>query len=119
MQKVNIEEKFQLFDQYWTPKILAELNGNHVKIFKAKGKFVWHCHDDADEFFLVIKGQLKIKLEDQEIILNPGELFVVPKGVNHLPYADQEAHVLLVEPKEVINTGETTSTKTVDQPDWL
>lgn len=119
MNKVNIKEKFRMFDQYWSPKILGELNGNHVKIFKAKGEFVWHQHENEDEFFLVIQGQLKIKLKDREIILNEGEFFIVPKGTDHLPYADEEAHVLLFEPKQVINTGETVSEKTVENPEWL
>ncbi|CDZ81887.1 hypothetical protein BN1013_02423 [Candidatus Rubidus massiliensis] len=119
MNKVNIKEKFQMFDQYWSPKILGELNGNHIKIFKAKGEFVWHQHENEDEFFLVIHGQLKIKLKDREIILNEGEFFIVPKGTDHLPYADEEAHVLLFEPKQVVNTGEIISEKTVENPEWL
>lgn len=119
MDSVNIKNKFKLFDEYWTPKILGELNGNYVKIFKAKGEFVWHQHEHDDEFFLVIQGQLKIKLRDREIVLNEGEFFIVPKGTDHLPYADDEAHVLLLEPKNVINTGSATSEKTVENLDWL
>lgn len=117
--KVNIKEKFRLFDQPWTPKILGELNGNHIKIFKAKGEFVWHQHENEDEFFLVIQGQLKIKFKDREVVLNEGEFFIVPKGTDHLPYAEDEAHVLLFEPKEVINTGKIESEKTVEKPEWL
>lgn len=119
MNKINIKQKFKLFNEYWTPKILGELNGNYVKIFKAKGEFVWHHHQHEDEFFLVISGQLKIKLRNQEIILNEGDFFIVPKGVEHLPYAEDEAHVLLFEPKAVINTGETSSDKTVANPEWI
>ena len=118
-EKVNVEEKFQLFDEYWSPKILGEVNDSFVKIFKAKGEFVWHSHENEDEFFLVVKGQLRIKLKDNEIILNPGEFFIVPKGVEHLPYTPEEAHVLLLEPKEVLNTGNAESDKTVLNPDWI
>jgi quercetin dioxygenase-like cupin family protein len=119
MDKVNIKQKFSLFKEYWTPKILGELNGNYVKIFKAKGEFVWHQHENEDEFFLVIKGQLKIKLRKGEITLNEGEFFIVPKGTDHFPYAEEEAHILLFEPKQVINTGQTASEKTVEKPEWI
>lgn len=119
MKKVNIKDKFQLFDAYWTPKILGEVNNSHVKIFKAKGEFVWHSHKDEDEFFLVIKGQLNIKMRDREIHLKEGEFCIVPKGVEHLPYANEEAHVLLFEPKAVVNTGDATSEKTVEDPEWI
>lgn len=117
--KVNIKEKFKLFDQFWNPKILGELNGNYVKIFKARGEFVWHKHEHEDEFFLVIEGQLHIQLRDREVILKAGEFFIVPKGVEHLPYAPSEAYVLLFEPKQVINTGSTKSEKTVEHLEWL
>lgn len=119
MNKINIKEKFKLFNEYWTPKILGELNGNYVKIFKAKGEFVWHQHEHEDEFFLVIGGQLKIKLRNKEIVLNEGDCFIVPKGVDHLPYAEKFAHVLLFEPKNVLNTGNADSDKTVEEPEWL
>jgi quercetin dioxygenase-like cupin family protein len=119
MNKVNLKDKFQLFDAYWTPKILGVVNNSYVKIFKAKGEFVWHSHKDEDEFFLVVKGQLNIKMRDREIYLKEGEFFIVPKGIEHLPYANEEAHVLLFEPKEVINTGNTNSEKTVENPEWI
>jgi len=119
MNKVNIKEKFKLFDQYWCPKILGELNGSYVKIFKAKGEFVWHQHKNEDEFLLVIEGQLNIKFSDHEVILNEGEFYIVPKGTEHLTYAENEAHVMLFEPKEVVNTGTTTSEKTVNNLEWL
>jgi len=118
-EKVVLAEKFTLFDECWTPKILGELNDSYVKIFKAKGEFVWHRHEKEDEFFLVIDGELHIKLKDQEILLKKGEFFIVPRGVDHMPYAPQEAHVLLFEKKEVINTGSTASDKTVENPEWL
>lgn len=118
-EKVNIQQKFKLFNSYWTPKILGEVNESYVKIFKAKGEFVWHRHDHEDEFFLVIKGRLHIKMRDEEVCLNEGEFFIVPKGVDHLPFAPEEAHVLLFEPKGVVNTGEISSDKTVENPDWI
>ncbi|HEY2810231.1 MAG TPA: cupin domain-containing protein [Rhabdochlamydiaceae bacterium] len=117
--KVNLKEKLQLFNEFWCPKILGELNGNYVKIFKARGEFVWHKHEHEDEFFLVIKGQLKIKLRNLEITLNEGEFFIVPRGIEHLPYTETEAHVLLFEPKAVLNTGNAISEKTVEDPEWL
>jgi len=119
MNKVNIGEKFEKFDQYWTPKILGELNENYIKIFKAKGDFAWHQHVHEDEFFLVIKGQLTIKFRDRDIILNEGEFYIVPKGVEHCPFAKEEAHILLFEPKQVLNTGDASSDKTVENLEWI
>lgn len=119
MKKVDIEKKFELFQEYWCPKILGEVNDHYVKIFKAKGELVWHDHKNEDEFFLVIKGQLKIRLRDQEITLNPGQFFIVPRGVEHLPYAEEETHVLLFEPKNVVNTGDVVSEQTVETPEWI
>ncbi len=119
LDKVILQEKFKKFDSYWTPKILGEINNSHVKIFKAKGEFEWHRHDNEDEFFLVVQGQLFIKLKDKEIVLNEGEFFIVPRGVDHMPYATEEAHILLFEPKGVVNTGETFSEKTVENPEWI
>ncbi len=98
---------------------MGELNGNFIKIFKAHGKFTWHQHDKEDEFFLVVKGQLKIKLRDNEITLNEGEFFIIPRKTAHLPYTEKEAHVLLFEPKEVINTGNVKSEKTVENLEWI
>ncbi len=99
---VNLKEKFSLFDQYWTPKIVGQVDNFYVKVFKAKGEFVWHSHENEDEFFLVIQGQLKIKLSDREVVLNENEFFIVPKGVEHCPYAEKEAHIMLLEKKEVV-----------------
>ncbi len=118
VDKVNIKEKFQLFSEHWSPKILGEVNDYYVKVFKAKGEFVWHQHADSDEFFLVIHGQLKIKLKNGEVTLNEGEFYIVPKGVEHLPYAEAECHALLFEPKQVVNTGDADSEKTVE-PEWI
>ena len=98
---------------------MEKVNNSYVKIFKAKGEFVWHSHKDEDEFFLVVKGVLTIKMRDREIHLKEGEFFIVPKDVEHLPYANEEAHVLLFEPKAVINTGNIISEKTVEDPEWI
>ena len=105
MEKVNMAQKFGLFDEHWSPKIVGELNGQHVKLAKLQGEFVWHHHDDEDELFLVVKGQLIMKLWDEDIELNEGEFLVVPRGVEHKPVAPEEAHVLFFEPKGTLNTG--------------
>src|SRR6266852_2866083 len=104
MERVNLAEKFDKFHDYWSPKILAEFNDSHVKIAKFKGAFVWHHDANEDELFLVIKGQLLIKLRDREVRLGEGEFAIVPKGVEHLPIAEEEAHVLLIEPRSTLNT---------------
>ena len=105
MKKVNLEEKLELFQDYWSPKIVGELNDSYVKLAKFKGEFVWHKHDE-DEMFLVIQGSLLIKLRAQEVVLGAGEFFVVPKGVEHMPFAQDEVHVMLLEPKTTLNTGD-------------
>ncbi|MBV8357594.1 MAG: cupin domain-containing protein, partial [Deltaproteobacteria bacterium] len=105
MECINLSEKVRKFQDYWSPKILAEFNGSYVKIAKLKGEFVWHHHADEDELFLVIKGNLLIKLHDAEVHLGEGEFAIVPKGVEHLPIAEDEVHVLLIEPKSTLNTG--------------
>ncbi|MCH9811836.1 cupin domain-containing protein [bacterium] len=118
-EKVNIKDKLSLFSETWTPKIIGEINDSYVKIFKAKGEFVWHQHENEDEFFLVISGELSIKMRDREILLKEGEFFIMPRGVEHLPYAKEEACVLLFEKKEVINTGNVDSEKRVEAPEWI
>jgi mannose-6-phosphate isomerase-like protein (cupin superfamily) len=115
MEKVNLAEKFSLFDEYWSPRIVGELNDSYVKLAKFKGEFVWHQHEAEDELFLVIKGQLRIKLRDGEIDLDAGEFTIIPHGVEHLPIADKEAHILLLEPKTTLNTGEVVSARTVKE----
>lgn len=102
---VNIKEKFAKFSEYWTPKIAAELNGQQIKFAKLKGEFFWHFHENEDELFLVIKGKLIIRLREQDITINEGEFFIVPKGVEHLPIAEEECHVMLIEPASTLNTG--------------
>lgn len=105
MNKVNINEKLSLFTGYWNPRIIGELNGQHVKIVKLFGEFVWHKHDEEDELFYVIKGQLKIEFRDQTVVLNENEFIIVPKGVEHKPIAEQEVSVMLFEPCTTLNTG--------------
>lgn len=114
MEKVNLAEKFQLFDGYWSPKIVGELNGQYVKIAKFKGKMVWHLHENEDEYFQVIKGSITIHFRDQSINLNEGEFYIVPKGIEHLPEAKEEAHVLMFEPKSTAHTGNTETNLTVE-----
>lgn len=113
MEKVNLANKFSLFQEYWSPRIVGELNDSHVKVVKLKGEFVWHHHDVEDELFLVVKGRLLIKLRDRDIWLNEGEFVIIPKGVEHLPVAEEEVHVLLLEPKSTLNTGNVQNERTV------
>ena len=113
IEKVNLSDKLRLFDDYWSPKVVGELNDSHVKLVKLKGEFVWHHHDHEDEMFLVVKGRLLIKLRDRDIELSEGEFVIIPRGVEHLPIAELEAEVLLLEPKTTINTGNVTSERTV------
>jgi mannose-6-phosphate isomerase-like protein (cupin superfamily) len=113
MEKVNIKEKFGLFEDRWSPKVIGQVNDAYVKAVKLKGEFVWHHHDEEDELFLVVKGSLVIKLRDRDIRLEEGEFVVIPRGVEHLPVAEEEAHVLLLEPKSTLNTGNVTDERTV------
>ncbi|GAC1388515.1 MAG: cupin domain-containing protein [Ktedonobacteraceae bacterium] len=113
MEKINLIDKFSLFQEYWSPKIVGELNDSHIKVVKLKGEFVWHHHDVEDELFLVVKGRLLIKLRDREIWLNEGEFVIIPKGVEHLPIAEEEVHALLLEPKSTLNTGNVQNERTV------
>ena len=119
MDKVNLTEKLGLFSDLWSPKIVGELNGQHVKLAKLKGEFVWHHHEREDELFLVLRGVLVIHLRDRVITLNEGEFFIVPKGVEHRPVAEDEAHVLLLEPACTVNTGNVRSERTVEYPEHL
>jgi len=119
MDKVNIENKFSQFDEHWQPKIVGELNGQYVKLAKLKGEFVWHQHESEDEMFMVIKGQLLIKLRDRDVTLNPGEFFIIPRGVDHIPIAEEEVQVMLFEPKSVINTGDVQDERTLDTSEFL
>ncbi len=118
IQVVDLGEKFSLFHEYWQPKIAGELNGSYVKLAKLKGEFIWHQHETEDELFLVIQGTLVIKLRDGDVTLHPGQFVIIPKGVEHMPVAAEEVHVLLLEPKTTVNTGSAASDRTVT-PDWI
>lgn len=113
IQKVNLREKFGLFQDRWSPKIAGEVGDSYVKLVKLEGEFVWHQHETEDEMFLVVSGRLKIRLRDGEIDLAEGEFVIIPRGVEHLPVAEREAHVLLFEPKTVVNTGDVVNERTV------
>lgn len=115
IEKVNVAEKFGRFSEQWQPKIIGELNDSYVKAVKVRGEFVWHDHPTEDELFLVVKGRLQIRLRDGDIQLEPGEFAIIPHGVEHLPVADEEAHVLLLESKSTVNTGTVTNARTVTQ----
>jgi mannose-6-phosphate isomerase-like protein (cupin superfamily) len=115
MEKVIISEKFDQFTDHWNPRIIGELNGQHVKAVKLKGEFVWHHHDHEDELFLVVKGTLKMELRDKTIEINPGEFLIVPRKVEHRPVADQEVEILLFEPASAVNTGNVENDRTRKQ----
>lgn len=106
MDAVNLAEKLAGFDEHYAPRIVADYNGNKVQVVKVRGEFVWHSHPETDDFFLVLKGRLTIQLRDRDVELCEGELFVVPRGVEHCPRADEEAHVLLIEPRGTPNVGD-------------
>lgn len=116
MDPVNLAEKFGKFREYWSPKIVEELNDAYVKVVKLKGEFVWHHHEREDELFLVAKGTLRIKLRDRELRIREGECVIIPKGIEHLPVADEEVHVVLIEPKTTLNTGNVRTDRTVTAP---
>ena len=118
MDVVNLNQKFDLFQDTWHPRIAGELNGQQVKLVKLKGEFVWHHHDAEDELFLVIKGRLLIRLPDRELWVGEGEFAIIPRGVEHCPVAEEEAHVLLLEPASTLNTGNLRNARTYDA-DWI
>ncbi|MGP8068491.1 MAG: cupin domain-containing protein [Candidatus Bathyarchaeia archaeon] len=115
VEKVNLAQKFTLFNEYWVPYIVGELNDSYVKVDKLKGEFVWHKHESEDELFLVRKGKLLIKLRDKDVWLDEGEFIIIPKGVEHKPVAEEEVQVVLIEPKSTLNTGDVSNEKTVSQ----
>ena len=117
--KVSPTEKLGLFHEYWKPKIIGELNDSFVKVVKLKGEFLWHHHETEDELFLVIKGSLLMKLRDREIRVEQGEFVIIPRGVEHLPVAEEEVHVLLLEPKSALNTGDVVNDMTVPELDRI
>ena len=117
MDKVNLREKLGLFSERWSPKIVGELNGQHVKLAKLEGEFVWHRHESEDELFLVLRGVLAIHLRDRVVMLEEGEFFIVPRAVEHKPVAEEEVNVLLLEPTSTLNTGNVRSERTVEYPE--
>lgn len=119
MEKINLKDKLAKFSEHWTPKIIAEMNDYQFKLVKIKGDFVWHNHPDTDEVFIVIEGSMKIEFKDGVIELNEGEMYVVPKGVEHKPFAEKECKVLLVEPRGVVNTGDAEGELTAANDVWI
>ncbi len=113
VEKVNLADKLSLFNDYWSPKIVGDLNESHVKLVKVKGEFVWHHHDQEDELFLILKGKLVIRLQDGDVELSEGEFVIIPHGVEHQPVAQEEVHLLLLEPKTTLNTGNVRGERTV------
>jgi mannose-6-phosphate isomerase-like protein (cupin superfamily) len=118
-QTVNIADKLRAFSDFWSPKVVGELNDSHVKLVKLSGEFVWHHHDEEDELFLVLKGHLRIRLRDGDLTVDEGEFAIIPRGVEHLPVADEEVHVMLIEPKTTLNTGNVVNERTVNDLDRL
>ena len=116
---INLQEKFGLFSDHWSPRVIAEMNDYQFKLVKVEGDFVWHDHKDTDEVFIVIEGEMTIEFRDGSVQLSAGEMFVVPKGVEHKPMANSECKVLLVEPKGVVNTGETGGELTPENNRWV
>jgi len=115
MKTVNLAETFEKFTEHWSPKIVGELNDSYVKVVKLKGEFVWHHHEKEDELFLVVKGTLRMRFRDREVLVREGEFLIVPKGVEHLPVAEEEVHVVLLEPRSTLNTGNVVNERTVPQ----
>ncbi len=119
MDKVNLEQKLSLFTEHYSPKIIGEVNDLHVKVVKLQGEFMWHHHDHEDELFYVVKGELHMKIresgDEKEVVIRPGEFIIIPHGVEHLPSAGEETHILLLEPKTTLNTGNLENERTVAQ----
>ena len=119
MKKINLKEKLSKFLDHWSPKIIAEMNDYQFKLVKIKGDFVWHNHADTDEVFIVVEGKMKIEFENETVELNEGEMYVVPKGVEHKPFAEDECKIMLVEPRGVVNTGNTEGDLTASNDVWV
>lgn len=119
IQSINLAKKLTLFSDHWSPKIVGELNDSYVKLVKLEGEFEWHHHEQEDELFLVLKGTLLMKLRDRNLRVHEGEFVIIPKGVEHLPVAEEEVHVMLLEPKSTLNTGNVVSDKTVSNLSWI
>ncbi len=119
MDKVNLKEKFALFNEHWSPKVAGQVGDMHVKLAKLKGEFMWHQHDEEDEMFLVVQGRLVIKFRDRDVQLEEGEFLIIPKGVEHLPVAEEEVHIVLFEPATTLNTGNQVNERTVHDLDTI
>jgi mannose-6-phosphate isomerase-like protein (cupin superfamily) len=119
IEKVNLAEKFARFSDHWSPKILGEVNDCYVKAVKFKGEFLWHHHENEDELFLVVQGKLTMRLRDRAVEVNPGEFIIIPRGVEHLPVAEEETHVILLEPKSTLNTGNRRNERTLAELERL
>ena len=119
VRRVNLKEKFGEFREHWSPKIAGEVNDSYVKLVKFRGDFVWHKHDDEDEMFLVVKGRFTMRLRDRDLVLEENEFVIVPKGVEHCPVAEEEAQVLLFEPKTTLNTGDVRNERTIEHLDRI
>ena len=119
MEKINLKEKLSKFSEHWTPKIIAEMNDYQFKLVKIKGDFVWHDHKDTDEVFIVLEGKMTIEFENETVELNEGDMYVVPKGIQHKPHAENECKVMLVEPRGVVNTGNTEGKLTASNDVWI
>ena len=117
--KINLSDKFNKFSKYWTPKVVAEINDYQFKLVKIKGEFVWHNHKDTDEAFIVIDGKMKIDFQNDTINLSKGEMFVIPAGVDHKPYAEEECKIMIIEPKGVVNTGDSDGELTALNNIWV
>jgi mannose-6-phosphate isomerase-like protein (cupin superfamily) len=115
LEKVSMADKFDSFQEFWSPKIVGDLNDAYVKLVKVKGEFVWHHHEQEDELFLVVKGRLLIQFRDRDVWLDEGEFLIVPRGMEHKPVAEDEAHILLFEPKATLNTGNVKNERTVSE----
>ena len=115
METINLRDKFSRFADYCNPRVIGEVNDCHVKAVKLKGEFIWHHHENEDELFLVVKGTLRMKFRDREAVVREGEFVIVPRGVEHCPAADEEVHIVLIEPKSTLNTGNITNERTVAQ----
>ena len=116
---INLKDKLSKFSDHWSPKVIAELNDYQIKLVQIKGDFVWHHHEDTDELFIVIEGKMKIEFKDKVVELSEGEMYVVPKGVEHKPCAETECKVMLVEPRDVVNTGNTDGELTASNDIWI
>ncbi|MBI1826155.1 MAG: cupin domain-containing protein [Planctomycetes bacterium] len=119
LQKINIAQKLSLFSESWSPKIVGEVNDTLIKLVKFTGEFVWHHHEREDEMFFVIKGSMRMMLRDGEVRVNPGEFIIIPRGLEHKPVAEEETHVMLIEPKTVLNTGNVTDARTLHELDRI